>query len=130
MIPREKIEAIVVKYEIIEKELSSGNIDPKKYAVKSKEYSDLGNIVSFAREYLKFDKDKEDLENILKDPKSDKEMISLAEKEISILGNKNKLESINLDKRRMTGLEPANGGTTYHCLNHVASPAITNLSIA
>jgi hypothetical protein len=23
----------------------------------------------------------------------------------------------------MTGLEPANGGTTTHCLNHLATPA-------
>ena len=103
MIPREKIEAIVVKFEIIEKELSSGNVDPKKYAVKSKEYSDLGNIIIFAREYLKFNKDKEDLENILKDPKSDKEMVSLAEKEISILSKKkiaheNKLKIFLLPK--------------------------------
>ena len=36
------------EFEIIEKELSSGNVDPKKYAVKSKEYSDLGNIIIFA----------------------------------------------------------------------------------
>ena len=25
---------------------------------------------------------------------------------------------------RVTGLEPANGGTTTHCLNHLATPAI------
>ena len=24
---------------------------------------------------------------------------------------------------RVTGLEPANGGTTTHCLNHLATPA-------
>ena len=88
MIPREKIEAIVVKFEIIEKELSSGNVDPKKYAVKSKEYSDLGNIIIFAREYLKFNKDKEDLENILKDPKSDKGV------EVSLLEKKDIFEAI------------------------------------
>ena len=26
----------------------------------------------------------------------------------------------------MTGLEPANGGTTNHCLNHLATPACIN----
>ncbi len=26
-------------------------------------------------------------------------------------------------KRRMTGLEPANNGTTIHCRNHLATPA-------
>ena len=38
MIPQEKIEAIVTKHDRIEKELSTGNIDPKTYAKKSKEY--------------------------------------------------------------------------------------------
>ena len=28
-------------------------------------------------------------------------------------------------KGRMTGLEPANGGTTTHCLNHLATFANT-----
>ena len=27
-------------------------------------------------------------------------------------------------KGRTTGLEPANGGTTIHCLNHLATPAM------
>ena len=30
MIPKEKVEAIVSKHNSIEKELSSGNVDPKK----------------------------------------------------------------------------------------------------
>ena len=30
---------------------------------------------------------------------------------------------------RMTGLEPANGGTTTRCLNHLATPAITFTNI-
>jgi hypothetical protein len=30
-----------------------------------------------------------------------------------------------LDKGRTMGLEPTNGGTTIHCLNHLATPAIT-----
>ena len=41
MIPKEKVEAIVSKHNSIEKELSSGNIDPKNFAEKSKEYSEL-----------------------------------------------------------------------------------------
>ena len=53
MIPKEKVEAIVSKHNNIEKELSSGQIDPKTFATKSKEYSDLGNIIVVAKEYLK-----------------------------------------------------------------------------
>ena len=42
MIPKEKVEAIVSKHNSIEKELASGSIDPKNFAEKSKEYSELG----------------------------------------------------------------------------------------
>ena len=37
MIPKDKVEAIVSKHDKIEKELSSGSIDTKTYAQKSKE---------------------------------------------------------------------------------------------
>ena len=58
MIPLEKVHALVVKYNSLEKELSTGTIDSKTFAQKSKEYSDLGGIITLAREYLKFDDDK------------------------------------------------------------------------
>jgi peptide chain release factor 1 len=59
MIPLDKVQALVARHDSLEKELSTGNIDPKTFAQKSKEYSDLGNIVNFARVYLKLDKEKE-----------------------------------------------------------------------
>ena len=80
MIPLGKIQALVLKYNDLEKELSTGTIDPKTFAQKSKEYSELGNIISYAREYLKFDNDEKDLEQMSKDKNSDFEMIKLAEK--------------------------------------------------
>ena len=82
MIPKAKVKEIVSKHSTLEKELSSGNIDSKNYAKKSKEYSDLGNIIDTAKDYLKFDDNKIGLEQILDDKKSDKEMISLAEIEL------------------------------------------------
>jgi len=85
MIPKEKIEAIVARHKAIEKELSSGNIDTKLYADKSKEYSDLGNVIKFAQQYLKYDKEKLELEQIINDKNSDQEMISFTEKELSSL---------------------------------------------
>ena len=81
MIPAEKVKNIIDKYNSLEKELSSGNINSKTFPQKSKEYSDLSDIVKFADKYLKFENDKVDLENILKDKNSDKEMMNLAEKE-------------------------------------------------
>jgi len=103
MIPKEKVEAIVSKHSSIEKELASGNIDSKNYASKSKEYSELGNIVKVASHYLKIDDEKQDLENLIKDPKSDEEMLKLAKKEINELTAKkaeyeNKLKIFLLPK--------------------------------
>ena len=94
MIPKEKVEAIVSKHNTIEKELSTGTIDPKTYAKISKEYSELGSIIDTAREYLKFDTEKKELENILGDKSSDKDMVALAEKELITL-NKKKIDHTN-----------------------------------
>ena len=88
MIPIEKVGALVVKHDDLEKELSTGKIDPKTFVQKSKEYSELGNVISYAREYLKFDNDQKDLEQMLKDKNSDSEMIILAEKELDELKKK------------------------------------------
>ena len=85
MIPIEKVQALVAKHDNLEKELSTGTIDSKTFAQKSKEYSDLGNIILFAREYLKFDENRKDLEQILKDNNSETEMKNLAEKELETL---------------------------------------------
>ena len=103
MIPLEKVQALVVKHDSLEKELSTGSIDSKTFAQKSKEYSDLGNIITYVREYLKFDNDQKDLEQILQDKNSDLEMTTLAKKELDILEQKkidytNKLKIFLLPK--------------------------------
>ena len=67
MIPKEKVEAIVSKHNSIEKELSSGKTDPKKFAEKSKEYAELGGIIKSAISFLNFKDEKRDLENIIND---------------------------------------------------------------
>lgn len=82
MIPIEKVRDIIVKHDNLEKELSSGNIDTKLFAKKSKEYSSLGNVISYAREFIKFEKEKKDLEQIIQDQKSDSEMVEMAEKDL------------------------------------------------
>ena len=83
MIPIEKVKDIIVKHNNLEKELSSGKIDPKLFAKKSKEYSALGNIITCAREFIKFESEKNDLEQIIKDKSSDIEMIDMAEKDLN-----------------------------------------------
>ena len=90
MIPFQKVKDIIKKHDILEKELSSSSIDPKLFAKKSKEYSNLGNIITVAKEYINFENEKKDLEEILKDKNIDAEMIELAKKDINDLEKKKK----------------------------------------
>ena len=89
MIPLDKITKIVNKYESLEKELASSDISKKDFVKKSKEYSSIGEIIDEARSYLVFDKEKNELEKIIEDKKSDKEMIQLAKNELNDLIKKN-----------------------------------------
>ena len=88
MLPLQKVKEIVLRYNSLEKELSSGNIDPKQFANKSKEYANLGNIIMTAKEYINFDNEKKDLEQIIQDQSSDKEIIEMAQKDMEELNKK------------------------------------------
>ena len=85
MIPQKTIEDLINKHSALEKDLSSGNIDKKLFAEKSKEYSDLNEIVEDAKKYILFEKDKTELEKILADQSSDKELLKMAEIELKDL---------------------------------------------
>ncbi len=94
MIPIDKVKEIIKKHETLEKELSSGVIEKKFFASKSKEYSELNAVINHAKGYLIFDKNRDDLKKIINDKNSDKEMIELANIELSELeAQKNKNES-------------------------------------
>ncbi len=94
MVPLEKVKDIILKHDSLEKELSSGKIEAKLIAKTSKEYSNLRNIISIAREYVNFEKEKKDLINIIEDKKNDQEIIDLAQKDLEELKNKkNKYEN-------------------------------------
>ena len=45
MVPIKTIQDLISKHSSLEKELSSGQIEKKQYAEKSKEYSDLNDII-------------------------------------------------------------------------------------
>ena len=81
MIPAKTIEELILKHSTLEKDLSSGEIDKKLFAEKSKEYSDVNEIIENARKYLSYEKDKKDLEKILNDSSADKELKDMAELE-------------------------------------------------
>ena len=90
MIPIKKVEQLVDKHQSLEKELSSGNIDKINFAVKSKEYSALGEIIQYAREYLNFKNQKKELDKIINERNVDKEMNELAQSELMQLIENNK----------------------------------------
>ena len=90
MIPQKTIQDLLDKHSILEKDLSKGDIDKKNFAEKSKEYSDLNEIVENAKSYISFDKDKAELEKILLDHNSDDELKKMAEVELNDLQSKHK----------------------------------------
>ena len=85
MIPAKTIEELIEKHSILEKELSSGSIDKKLFAEKSKEYSDINTIIDIAKKYTTFGNDKKELEKILDDQSSDEELKKMAEMELTDL---------------------------------------------
>mgnify|MGYP000461674043 FL=1 len=92
MIPLKTVEELITKHSMLEKDLSSGNIDKKLFAEKSKEYSDLNEIIDDAKKYVSFEKDKTELEKILGDHNSDVELLKMAEielKDLQIQNEKN-----------------------------------------
>ena len=89
MIPQKTIEELINKHLNLEKDLSSVEIDKKKFAEKSKEYSDINEIIEEAKKYLSFEKDKIELEKILNDQTSDEELKKMAEIELTDLKLKN-----------------------------------------
>ena len=50
MVPIKKVEDLINKHSNLEKELSSGNVDKKLFAEKSKEYSVLNEIINYMLE--------------------------------------------------------------------------------
>ncbi len=94
MIPINKVKDIISKHDSLEKELSSGKIDPKLFAKKSKEYSNLGGIISIAKEYINFENEKTELNNMIQDNSNDKEIIDLAQKDLNeLIKKKEKYEN-------------------------------------
>ena len=85
MVPIDKVKEIIKKHNALEKDLSTGSIEPKLFAKKSKEYSSLGEIVNIAREYVNFENEKKDLLNLVQDKSNDKEIIDLAQKDLDEL---------------------------------------------
>ena len=103
MIPSKTIEELIARHSSLEKDLALGKIDKKYFSEKSKEYSDLNEIVESAKKYSSYKNDKIELEKILNDKSSDEELIKMAQLELNDLktqfdNNEKKLKLFLLPK--------------------------------
>ena len=85
MIPLKTVSDLISKHALLEKELSSAEIDKNTFAEKSKEYADLNEVIKIAKFYISFEKNKKEIQTILEDKNSDLEMIKMAEKSSAIV---------------------------------------------
>ncbi len=102
MIPQKTIDELINKHSILEKDLSSGEIDKKLFAEKSKEYSDLNEIIEIAKKYQSFEKDKSELEKMLEEKSTDEELSKMIKIELEDL----KIEKENNEKKLKLFLIP------------------------
>ena len=96
MIPHKTIEELITRHSEIEKDLSTGSLDNKSFAEKSKEYSDLNEIVRSAKDYISFQNEKRELEKILNDSSADQELKKMADLELIDLQNRHDINEKKL----------------------------------
>lgn len=89
MIPQKTINELINKHSNLEKDLSSGRIEKKLFAEKSKEYADLNEIINIAKKYISFEKDKSEIEKILDENNADEELARMAKTELENLKSEN-----------------------------------------
>ena len=85
MIPIDKVENIVSRFNELENILAKPDLKKDEFVSNSKEYSNLNEIISYAKDYLKVLEDLKSTKNILEDKSTDKEFYEMAEKELKDL---------------------------------------------
>ena len=96
MIPQNTVKDLISRHSNLEKELSSGKLEKKNFAEKSKEYSDLNEIIELAKRYILFEKEKNDLEKIIDEKNNDNEFKIMAKNELEELKKKHILDEKKL----------------------------------
>ncbi len=96
MIPIKTVEELIIKHSKLEKDLSSGDVDKKLFAEKSKEYSDLNEIIQNAKNYVSYENERNELSKILEDNSSDDELKKMAEIELEELKSNHDLNEKKL----------------------------------
>ena len=89
MIPLKNVNDLIKKHALLEKELSSSEIDKNSFAEKSKEYADLCEIIKVAKVYVSFEKNRKEIQTILEDKNSDPDLLKMAEAELEELEAQN-----------------------------------------
>jgi peptide chain release factor 1 len=102
-LPIKKVSELIDKHADLERDLSSSNLDSKSFAQKSKEYSNLNEIIETAKDYYNFEKNKKELEKIISESNEEKDIKELAKIELEELikkyqVNENKLKIFLLPK--------------------------------
>src|SRR5450755_3554308 len=86
-IPAEKLDNLVARWQTVQGTLASG-ADQETFVRLSREFAELDPIVATIAALRKAAREREDLQQLVEDPASDKEMAALAEEELEGLGPK------------------------------------------
>ncbi len=80
MLPVAKLDALVVRRDLVEAELSAG-VEGERYVTLSREFSELSPVVEAITAYRAAQAELADLEQLIADPATDREMAALAHDE-------------------------------------------------
>src|SRR5262245_61286248 len=84
-VPSDKLEKVLQRWEFLQYELSQ-RVNQSNYAQLSKEFSDLGPLVTTIRSLRQAETERADLTAMLDDPAADKELAAMARDELAALG--------------------------------------------
>lgn len=79
----DKLEQILLRHAFLENELATNlNLGRSEFVALSKELSELNEVVEITKEYKKLKKEVQDLEPLIKDPSTEKEIKDFAQEEL------------------------------------------------
>src|SRR5919106_6860211 len=84
-IPAEKLDKLVARWQTVQGTLAAG-ADQDSYVRLSREFAELDPIVSTINALRKAERERDDLQQLIDEPGSDPEMVSLAEQDLEALG--------------------------------------------
>ncbi|HEY9520977.1 MAG TPA: peptide chain release factor 1 [Methyloceanibacter sp.] len=95
-IPSDKLDKVLQRWEFLQYELSE-RVNQSNYAQLSKEFADLGPLVTTIRSLRQAEAERSDLTAMLNDAAADKELAAMAREELSALGAR--IEALQQDLR-------------------------------